>query len=170
MDLKTFIRDIPDFPKPGIVFKDVTPMLKDPEAFRDCIAQLKKLVEDLDFNIIVAPEARGFIFATPLSQVLNVGFIPVRKPGKLPYETISVDYSLEYGTATLQMHKDALNGDSKVLIVDDILATGGTLEAIGKMVEEVGAKVAGIATLAELTFLNPRSKLTDYDVRTIIKY
>lgn len=170
MNLKDFIRDIPDFPKPGIIFKDVTPMLKDPYAFKTCISNLKELVEDFEFDLIVAPEARGFIFAAPLALELKKGFVPIRKPGKLPYKTVSVEYSLEYGTATLEMHTDAIKEGDKVLIVDDVLATGGTMKAIAEMVEKVGGTVSGIVSLVELSFLEPRKKLSGYDVRSIITY
>ncbi|HNS67223.1 MAG TPA: adenine phosphoribosyltransferase [Mesotoga infera] len=170
MDLGVFVRDIPDFPKPGVVFKDVTPMLKDPDAFRECILQMSSLVEGLDFDTIVAPEARGFIFAAPIAFHTRKALVPVRKPGKLPYETLEIDYELEYGKATLQMHIDAIHKGAKVLIVDDILATGGTMKAIAEMIESCGGEVISILCLAELDFLKPREKLARYDVRTLISY
>ncbi|AKI96906.1 adenine phosphoribosyltransferase [Kosmotoga pacifica] len=170
MDLKSFIRDIPDFPKPGIIFKDVTPLLKNPEAFKGSIAELKKAASEWNFDIIVAPEARGFIFAAPLALEMNKGFVPIRKPGKLPYKTISKSYSLEYGNATLEMHIDAIEKGSRVLILDDVLATGGTIKAIAEMIEEAGGEVVGIITIIELSFLEPRKKLDKYRVEALIKY
>lgn len=170
MDLKAFVRDVYDFPKHGIVFKDVTPMLKEPQAFKQCVLQMSVLLEDIDFDVMIAPEARGFIFAAPLAFHLGKSLVPVRKPGKLPYKTKSVEYDLEYGTATLHMHEDAIEEGDRVLIVDDILATGGTMKAIAGMIEECGGLVAGIVCLAELEFLNPREKLSGYDVRTLISY
>ncbi|OAA31173.1 adenine phosphoribosyltransferase [Kosmotoga arenicorallina S304] len=170
MDLKHFIRDIPDFPKPGIIFKDVTPLLRDPEAFKESIELLKNAASFWDFDLIVAPEARGFIFAAPLALEMGKGFIPIRKPGKLPYKVISKSYSLEYGEAALEMHKDAIVERNKVLILDDVLATGGTIKAIAEMIEEAGGEVAGILTLIELSFLEPRKKLKDYQVKALITY
>lgn len=170
MDLSAFIRDIPDFPKEGIIFKDVTPMLSDPNAFGNCILCMKELSEDLRPTVVVAPEARGFIFAAPLALAMGIGFVPVRKPGKLPFKTLSVSYSLEYGTAELEMHVDALKPKDRVLIVDDILATGGTIEALIKMINDLKADVAGIVALAELSFLEPRERLSNYEVRTLISY
>ncbi len=170
MDLSAFIRDIPDFPKKGIIFKDVTPLLSDPHAFGNCIICLKELSEDLKPTVVVAPEARGFIFAAPLALAMGIGFVPVRKPGKLPYKTLSVSYTLEYGTAELEMHVDAFKSKDRVLIVDDILATGGTIEALIKMIKDLGAQVAGVIALAELSFLKPRNRLSGYEVRTIITY
>lgn len=170
MDLRAFIRDIPNFPQPGIIFKDVTPLLRDPSAFRECILQMVAALEGLNFNVILAPEARGFIFAAPIAFHLKKALVPVRKPGKLPYETIDIDYDLEYGKATLQMHTDAIGKGDKVLIVDDILATGGTMKAIVDMIENFSAEVVGILCLAELGFLQPKKKLSGYDVRTLITY
>ncbi|MBO8165598.1 MAG: adenine phosphoribosyltransferase [Kosmotoga sp.] len=170
MDLKHFIRDIPDFPKPGIIFKDVTPLLKNSEAFKESIGLLKRAASSWDFDLIVAPEARGFIFAAPLALEMDKGFVPIRKPGKLPYEVISKSYSLEYGEATLEMHTDAIAKGNRVLILDDVLATGGTIKAIAEMIKEAGGEVAGILTIIELSFLEPRKKLKDYQVKALITY
>jgi adenine phosphoribosyltransferase len=170
MDLEAFVRDVPDFPKEGVVFKDVTPLLKDPLAFRECILQLSEKARKFDFNIMVAPEARGFIFAAPLAFEMAKALVPVRKPGKLPYKTREIEYELEYGRETLQMHVDAISDGDKVLIVDDILATGGTMEAIARIIEDSGGEVVGILCLAELGFLEPRKKLSGYNVETIITY
>ncbi|TGG87972.1 adenine phosphoribosyltransferase [Geotoga petraea] len=170
MKLKNYVRDIPDFPKEGIVFKDITPALKSPEAFKYTIDSFQELVKDWDFDAIIGPESRGFIYSTPMAYNLNKPFIPVRKPGKLPAETISFSYDLEYGSGILEMHKDAISKGDKVIIVDDILATGGTTEAIIKLVEKAGGKVVGALFLAELTSLNPREKLTEIKVESLIKY
>ncbi|AFK06192.1 adenine phosphoribosyltransferase [Mesotoga sp. HF07.pep.5.2.highcov] len=170
MDLESFVRDVPNFPKEGVVFKDVTPLLKDPLAFRECILRLSEKAMKVDFNIMVAPEARGFIFAAPLAFEIGKALVPVRKPGKLPYKTKEIEYELEYGRATLQMHVDAINRGDRVLIVDDILATGGTMQAIAEMIEESGGEVVEILCLAELGFLEPRKRLSRYSVETLITY
>lgn len=170
MNLRDYVRDIPDFPEPGVIFKDVTPMLKNPESFKESIRILNEKVEDLDFDVVLAPEARGFIFAAPIALHFGKGFVPVRKPGKLPYEKYSVEYTLEYGKAKLEMHTDAVLKGEKALVVDDVLATGGTIEAICKMVEKAGGEISAILSLIELTFLEPKKKLKDYEVRTIIEY
>jgi len=169
MELKEYVRDILDFPQKGIIFKDITPILKDPEAFGYTIKILQELLKDWDFDFIVAPEARGFLFASPLAYTMKKGLIPVRKPGKLPYKTVNVSYNLEYGSAELQMHVDALKKGDRVVIVDDVLATGGTLDAIRRMVNNVGADVEGVLCMAELGFLNGRERLKDLKVASILK-
>jgi len=158
MDLRDYIRDVLDF-KPGITFFDITPLLADPAAFRYAIDALAERYKDAGANKIVAAEARGFLFGAPLAYKLNVGFIPVRKPGKLPYKTKSVTYDLEYGTDSLQMHVDAVKPGDRVLIIDDLLATGGTTNGMIKLVQGSGAEVAGIGFLIELGFLDGPSKL-----------
>lgn len=170
MELKEYVRDILDFPQKGIIFKDITPILKDPEAFGYTIKILQELLKDWDFDFIVAPEARGFLFASPLAYTMKKGLIPVRKPGKLPYKTVNISYNLEYGSAELQMHVDALKKGDRVVIVDDVLATGGTLDAIRRMVNNVGADVEGVLCMAELSFLNGRERLKDLKVASILKY
>ena len=170
MDLRELIRDVPDFPKPGIVFKDITPLLLEPHAFDAAIGQLADYARPLDVELIVAAEARGFIFGGALARELGVGFVPARKPGKLPNETISVQYGLEYGLDTLELHADALRGGTRVLIHDDVLATGGTAKAKIDLVEQLGGRVAGCAFVVELAFLNGRELLTGYDVHALVGY
>ncbi len=170
MDLHPFIRDIVDFPKPGIVFKDITPLLMDPKAFEHTIDVLASRYQDQDFTKILAIESRGFIFGAPLALRLGKGLVPVRKPGKLPSETVSQAYELEYGVDTLEMHQDALDEGEKVIIIDDLLATGGTLEATAKLAEKVGAQVTEIATIIELTFLKGRERLKDYPLFAPLQY
>ncbi len=170
MDLRNFIRDIPNFPIEGIIFRDVTPLLRNPKAFHTAIDEMAKTILDWDFDLIVSPEARGFIFGAALAYKLQKGFVPIRKPGKLPYETTSIEYDLEYGTAQLQMHSDAIEKGQKVIVVDDVLATGGTASAIAKLVQRSGGDVVGMCFLIELTYLEPRKKLTQYPVKTIISY
>ncbi|AEX84516.1 adenine phosphoribosyltransferase [Marinitoga sp. 1135] len=170
MNFEKFIRDIPDFPKPGIIFKDITPLLADPEAFKGVIDEMAEKVKDIEFDAILVPEARGFLFGSALAYKLGKKLVPVRKPGKLPYEVVEVSYALEYGEAKIQMHKDALEKGEKVLIVDDVLATGGTIKAIQTLVEKLEAEVSGIICLIELEFLNPREKLDNVRVESILKY
>lgn len=170
MDLKSVIRDIPDFPKPGIIFKDITPLMKHPQAFRETIDLLVKSVEDLGVTDVVGIEARGFIFGSALALRLGVGFVPIRKPHKLPYETISESYSLEYGTDSIEMHNDALTKGDRVILVDDLLATGGTMQAAVRLVEKTGAKAAYIRFVVELAFLKGREKLAGYDVRSLMTF
>ncbi|HBT39363.1 MAG: Adenine phosphoribosyltransferase [Thermotoga sp. 50_1627] len=170
MELKTFIRDIPDFPAKGIIFRDVTPLLKNPAALQKAIDEMTKILQDMRFDLIVSPEARGFIFGAALAYRLGKGFVPVRKPGKLPYRTVSIEYSLEYGTAQLHMHSDALQQGQRVVIVDDVLATGGTAAAIANLVKNVGGEVTGMCFLIELSYLNPRERLKGYDVRSVLVY
>ncbi len=170
MKLEESIRDVPDFPKKGIIFKDITPLLKDPTAFKYVIDLLTERYHDKGITVVVAMEARGFILGAPLAYSLGVSFVPVRKPAKLPAEVISAHYSLEYGADCLEMHKDAILPGQKVLIVDDLLATGGTAAATIEMVEKLGGEVIGIAFLIELTSLNGRQKLKDYQVMSLIQY
>lgn len=170
MDLKEKIRVIDDFPSKGISFKDITTLLKDSGALNDCINQMAKRFEGIHVDMIVGPESRGFIFATPLAYLLGTGFVPVRKPGKLPAETISYEYSLEYGTDKLEIHKDSIIPGQKVLIVDDLLATGGTMYAACKLVEKLGGEVVGLGFLIELEDLNGREKLEGYKVESLIQY
>ncbi|OGX08409.1 MAG: adenine phosphoribosyltransferase [Omnitrophica WOR_2 bacterium GWA2_37_7] len=169
-DLKKIIRDIPDFPKKGIIFKDITTLLKDKDALRVAIDALAEKYKGQEIDAVIGIEARGFIFGTALAYKLGTGFIPVRKKGKLPYKTKKVTYDLEYGTDTLEIHEDALSKDSKVLIVDDLLATGGTVSAVAKLVKGQGASIVGVAFLVELGFLNGREKLGKLPVHSIITY
>ncbi|HOO74673.1 MAG: adenine phosphoribosyltransferase [Thermotogae bacterium] len=171
MNIRDFVRDIPDFPAEGVVFKDITPLLKSQEAFSWVINSMAEKIQDWNFETIIGPESRGFIFATPLSFKTGKGFVPVRKPGKLPYKTYSVSYDLEYGSNSLEMHTDALKKGERVIIVDDILATGGTIEAIIKLVEAAGGIVEGIVSFAELSFLNPRDKIRkDIKIESLVQY
>ncbi|WP_066502774.1 adenine phosphoribosyltransferase [Abyssisolibacter fermentans] len=170
MNLEQKIRDIKDYPREGVVFKDITPLLNDKDAFREAINKMADLLEDKEFDLIIGPEARGFLVGAPLSYKLNKGFVPVRKPNKLPYETISFEYELEYGFDILEMHKDAIQPGQKVVIVDDLLATGGTTHSIIQMINKLGGEVVGIVYLIELEFLNGRKVLENYDVKSVIKY
>lgn len=170
MNLEEKIRDVPDFPKKGIVFKDITPLLKDAAAFKYVIELLTERYHDKGVEVVVAIEARGFILGAPLACNLGAAFVPVRKAEKLPAEVVSAQYSLEYGIDSLEMHKDAISPGQKVLIIDDLLATGGTVAATVELVEKLGGEVIGIAFLIELTFLNGRQKLKDYPVMSLIQY
>lgn len=170
MDLKEKIRVIDGFPVDGISFKDITTLLKDAEALNECINQLAEKFKDIHVDLIVGPESRGFIFATPLAYLMKTGFVPVRKPGKLPAETISYEYSLEYGIDSLEIHKDSIQPGQKVLIVDDLLATGGTMFAAAKLVEKLGGEVVGLGFLIELEELNGRERLSNYKVESLVKY
>ena len=170
IDLNEFIRDIPDFPKPGIVFKDITPLLLNPEAFQETINRFANEFNDKGVDVIAAAEARGFLFAAPLALQLGVGMVPIRKPGKLPYKKRSYSYELEYGTDTLEMHIDGISAGQNVLVIDDLLATGGTVEACCKMVEDCGANVIGCAFLIELGFLDGGKKLDKYNRFSILTY
>ena len=170
VDLKQHIRNIPDFPKPGIMFRDITPLLAHPATFRQVIERFADHYRDHDITAIVAAEARGFIFAAPLALALNAAFIPVRKPGKLPFQTQAFSYDLEYGSDTLHMHVDALGARDRVLIVDDLLATGGTMLACINLVEQLNAKVAGCAFVIELEFLKGHERLSNYDVFSLVQY
>ncbi|MDX1357649.1 MAG: adenine phosphoribosyltransferase [Clostridia bacterium] len=171
MDLKSKFRHVMDFPVEGIDFIDITTVLQDPDALKFSLEKMKESMEDFgDFDLIVAPEARGFIFGVPLAYMTGKGFIPVRKPGKLPYKTISFEYELEYGTNTLEIHEDAIKPGQKILLVDDLLATSGTMEAIVKLVEKIGGEVVGVQVLIELEFLKGREKLKGYDVKSIVTF
>jgi len=170
LDLKTYIRDIPDFPKKGIVFKDITPLLKSPEAFSFVIETWASRYASRKLDAIIGMESRGFIFAAPLALRLKVPFVPVRKPGKLPAKTVRETYQLEYGTDSLEIHEDALAKGAKVLVLDDVLATGGTAEAVVRLVERVGAKVEEASFLMELGFLKGRDKLKSVPVHSIITF
>ena len=170
MNLKNYIRDIPDFPKPGILFKDITPLLAAPTAFEFAIAQLAERYRHQQIDAIAAAEARGFLLAAPLALVLKKALVPLRKPGKLPYQTKSYQYDLEYGSAELHMHIDALQPGDRVLLVDDVLATGGTMLAACKLAEQADAKVAGCAFLIDLAFLGGDKKLAGYELFSLIKY
>jgi adenine phosphoribosyltransferase len=169
-DIKTFVRTIPDFPKPGIQFRDVTTIVENPEGMRTAVDGIVDMLKDLDFDLILGSESRGFLFGAPVAYAMNKGFVMVRKKGKLPRETICEDYCLEYGTATLEMHKDSVKKGQKVVIVDDLIATGGTTEAIIKMVERLGGEVVRICFVIELAGLNGREKLKGYDVRSMAVY
>lgn len=169
-EIKKTIRDIPDFPKKGILFKDITPLLKHPAHFRDAVDAIAAVLEKKKVDFIVGIESRGFIFSPILAYKLNTGFVPVRKKGKLPWQTESVAYDLEYGEAVLEIHKDALEPGARVVIVDDLLATGGTAFAAAHLVEKLGAEVASCAFLVELAFLNGRKRLSQYDVFSLIQY
>ena len=168
--LSDYIRSIPDFPKPGILFRDITPLLAAPAAFGRAIAEMADHFRHAKIDAIAAAEARGFIFAGPLALELNAALVPVRKPGKLPYETLSFTYDLEYGTDTLEIHTDAIAPGANVLLVDDLLATGGTIEACCRMVEKAGGKVAGCAFLVELVGLEGAKRIAKYDTLSLIKY
>ena len=171
MDLKAKLRHVPNFPKEGIDFIDITTVLQDHEALQQSITQMKKLTEEMgDFDIIIGPESRGFIFGAPLAYALNKGFVPIRKRGKLPYKTASIEYDLEYGTDTLEIHEDAVRPGQRVLIVDDLLATGGTMESNIKLVEKLGGEVAGLVFFIELTYLNGRRRLHGYEIRSIVEF
>ena len=168
--MEEYIRTIPDFPEEGIMFRDVTSVLQDKDGFKLAIDSLQGLVEDVEFDVVVGPESRGFIFGTPIAYNLGKPFVPVRKKGKLPMETISMEYELEYGTAVIEMHKDAITQGQKVVIVDDLIATGGTIEAIIKLVEKLGGEVVKVIFLIELEGLKGREKLKGYDVASVVAY
>ena len=170
MDLKEKIRVIEGFPKEGISFKDITTLVADGEAFKESIDMIVEHLKDKNVDVILGPEARGFIFGVPVAYALGVGFVPVRKKGKLPAETVSVDYSLEYGVDVLEIHKDAIKKGQKVAIVDDLLATGGTVEAVAKLVEKVGAEVVALDFAIELTELKARDKLEGYEIMSLVQY
>lgn len=170
MNLKAHIRNIKDFPKQGIMFRDITTLLKNPEAMKFTSDKLLDFAKGLKIDKVVGIESRGFIFGSILSEKLNAGFVPVRKPGKLPAEKEKATYQLEYGTDTLEIHKDAITPGDNVLIHDDLLATGGTMEAVCKMIEKLGGNVVQISFIIELTFLQGREKLKGYDVRSIVEY
>ena len=170
MDLKKYVRVIEDFPKEGVSFKDITTLLKDGKALKYVIDQIVEDLKDKDVDIIVGPEARGFLLGTPVAYALEAGFVPVRKPGKLPSEVEKFEYDLEYGSNILEIHKDAIKPGQKVAIVDDLLATGGTLEAAIKLIESLGGEVVSTQFLIELEDLNGKAKLEGYHVNSLIKY
>jgi adenine phosphoribosyltransferase len=169
-DLAAYIRDIPDFPKPGILFKDITPLLLDAEALSEAVARLADWAEPLNVDFVAAPEARGFILGAAVARELGAGFVPARKPGKLPHETITAEYILEYGVDVLEMHADALADGARVLLHDDLLATGGTARALAELIEGAGAEIAGCGFLVELAFLGGRERLAGYDVHALVSY
>lgn len=170
MDLKQFVTIVPDWPKPGIKFKDITTLMDNGQAYKYATDQIVDYAKEKEIDLVVGPEARGFIIGCPVAYSLEVGFAPVRKEGKLPRETIKVNYGLEYGSDVLTIHKDAIKPGQRVLITDDLLATGGTIEATIKLVEELGGVVAGIAFLIELTYLEGRKNLNGYDVLTLMQF
>src|SRR6266498_4850395 len=169
-DLATRIRDIPDFPKPGILFKDITTLLKDGESFKAAVDGLIERIGKRDIDVVVGMESRGFIFGAPIAYNLGVGFVPVRKLGKLPADVVSVEYDLEYGSATLEMHKDAIAPGARVLIVDDLLATGGTVAGTIELVEKLKGEIVGLAFLIELTALRGRDRLQGHDITTLVSF
>jgi adenine phosphoribosyltransferase len=171
MDLKAKLRHVMNFPKEGIDFIDISTVLQDADALKECIDSLKCKVKELgDFDLIIGPESRGFIFGVPVAYAMNKGFIPIRKRGKLPYKTIKVEYQLEYGTDVLEMHEDAIKPGQKVVIIDDLLATGGTTEANIRLVEKLGGEVVGLVFFIELSFLNGRERLKGYKVDSIVQF
>lgn len=170
LDLKSIIRDVPDFPKQGILFKDITPILSNPDAFEVVVDALAGLTRAVGATHVVGIESRGFILGTPVAVGLGLPFVPVRKPGKLPADTERVEYELEYGTDALEIHKDSLGEGARVVIIDDLLATGGTANAACELVESLGAKVAGVLVMIELSFLNGVERLKPHDVHSLIRY
>ena len=169
--IERYIRDVPDFPKPGIIFKDITPLLLDPAGLREAVDALAEAVSDLEFDVICGIESRGFIFGTPLATKLNKGFVPIRKPGKLPWKTASESYDLEYGSDSIEIHTDAVEeGRSRVLLVDDLLATGGTMQAALNLIRKIGGEPVACAFVIELGFLAGREKLGDVPLRTLVRY
>jgi adenine phosphoribosyltransferase len=170
MDIKFHIRNVKDFPKQGIMFRDITTLLKNPKAFDFTLSKLLEFTKDKQITKVVGIESRGFIFGSLLAHKLNCGFIPVRKPGKLPAEKVSISYSLEYGEDILEIHKDAIQAGDKVLVHDDLLATGGTMNAVCELIEKLGGEIVQVSFIVELSFLNGRAKLKPYDVRSIVNY
>ncbi|NLM05018.1 MAG: adenine phosphoribosyltransferase [Clostridiales bacterium] len=170
MDLSKYIRVIEDFPKKGVSFKDITTLLKDPEAFRYMVDQLAEELKDLNIDIVIGPESRGFLVGSPVAYKIGAGFVPVRKRGKLPAEILKHEYYLEYGSDVLEIHKDAIKPGQRVAILDDLLATGGTVSATTKLIEELGGEIVAILFLIELTYLNGREKLEGYNVKSLITY
>ena len=168
--LEDYVRSIPDFPEPGIIFRDVTTVIQDPDGLKLAVDKLQEMVQDVDYDVVVGPESRGFIFGVPVAYNMHKSFVPMRKKGKLPCETIEMEYDLEYGTAVIEIHKDAIKPGQKVVIVDDLIATGGTTEAIIKLVEALGGKVVKICFLMELAGLKGREKLSGYDVDAAVVY
>ena len=168
--VEDYIRTIPDFPEEGIMFRDITTVLQDADGFALAIDEMQKLLADTEFDVIVGAESRGFIFGAPLAYNMKKAFVPVRKKGKLPCETVEATYELEYGTATIEMHKDSIKPGQKVVIVDDLIATGGTIEAAAKLIEELGGEVVKIVFLLELAGLDGRARLSKYQVETVVTY
>ena len=168
--IEEYVRSIPDFPEPGIIFRDVTSVLQEADGLQLSINGIMDKLKDVDFDVVVGPESRGFIFGVPVAYSMKKAFVPVRKKGKLPCETISMEYDLEYGSAVIEMHKDSIKPGQKVVIIDDLIATGGTIEAITKLVEQLGGKVVKIVFLMELAGLDGRKKLAKYDVESVIRY
>ena len=168
--IEEYVRSIPDFPEPGIIFRDVTSILQDADGLHMAVDSLIDMVKDLDYDLVIGPESRGFIFGVPVAYAQHKGFVPVRKKGKLPCETIAMEYDLEYGQATIEMHKDAIRPGQKVIIVDDLIATGGTTEAIVKLIEQLGGQVVKICFVMELAGLKGREHLKGYDVDSAIIY
>ncbi len=169
-ELKQLVRDIPDFPKKGVIFKDITPILKNPDAMQFVIKNFVEFCKPKNVDKIVSMESRGFIFGSIVAYELNCGFVPVRKKGKLPYKTVSIEYSLEYGSDTLEIHEDAISPKDKVIIIDDVLATGGTAHAVINLIKKCGGEVVGLAFLIELSFLSPRERLTNFEIFSLITY
>lgn len=169
-ELKEYVRNIPDFPEKGIIFRDITTVFQAPEALKLSIDSMQEKLNNVDFDIVVGAESRGFLFGTPIAYNLNKAFVPVRKKGKLPYETIEESYNLEYGQATLEIHKDAIKPGQRVVIIDDLIATGGTLEAIIKLVERLGGIVVKVCCLIDLPDLGGKEKIKNYDVETVIAF
>ena len=168
--LEDYVMSIPDFPEPGVIFRDVTSILQDADGLKLAIDSLQALLKDVDFDVVVGTESRGFIFGMPLAYNLHKPFVPVRKKGKLPRETVEMSYELEYGTATIEMHRDAIQPGQKAVLVDDLIATGGTMEAAARLVESLGGEVAKIIFVMELAGLKGREKLKKYDVASVIRY
>ena len=168
--LEEYVRSIPDFPEPGIIFRDVTTILQDADGLHLAVDSIRNMLKDVDYDVVVGPESRGFIFGMPIAYALGKAFIPVRKKGKLPCETISQSYDLEYGQATIEMHKDSIKPGQKVVLVDDLIATGGTIEAAIKLVEQLGGEVVKVIFLMELAGLKGRERLKGYDVASVITY
>ena len=170
MKIEEYVRSIPDFPEPGIIFRDVTSILQDADGLKLSIDLMQEKLEGLDFDVIAGTESRGFIFGVPIAYNMKKPFVPVRKKGKLPCETVSMEYDLEYGTATIEMHKDAIKPGQKVVVIDDLIATGGTIEAAIKLIEQLGGEVVKVVFLMELAGLKGRERLAGYDVESVICY
>ena len=170
MNLKDYIKDIPNFPEEGIIFRDITPLLQDPQAFQYAVDKIADFAREKSADVIIGPEARGFIVGCPVAYALNKGFVPARKKNKLPREKVSIEYDLEYGSNTIEIHKDAIQPGQKVLIVDDLLATGGTIRGTKKLVEELGGEVVGAAFIIELESLKGRQLINDLDILSLINY
>ena len=168
--LEDYVESIPDFPEEGIIFRDVTTILEDPDGLSLAVDGVRKMLEGVEYDSVIGPESRGFIFGVPVAYAEHKGFIPVRKKGKLPRKELSMDYALEYGTATIEIHKDSIKPGQKIVIIDDLIATGGTIEAIIKLVEELGGEIVKICFIMELAGLEGREKLKDYDVESLIVY